>query len=314
MRYTKSAKHETGRCTAGKEKRKWKLPPLKPWRRALLYLSGSMAAAAAILQAARAPLPQAAGYPVYAAAFLLLCGTAVYLQQDVRRLGKKMLFSLIASHPLIGKAYRDYGYRTMLTAGFGTAVNLAFTVCNGVWGIWNRSVWFIAMAVYYSLLGGMRFFSVSSKRRADLEPDREAAFQKEMAVMKRDGMILLLVTGALGAIIFLKIVRNAVTPYSTVLAIATAAYTFYKIIFAVWNMRKVRKLGSPILTAIRNVAFADALVSLFSLQVLMFVSFESKESGSYDKLMNSVTGMAVCLSVVILGLRMVFAPENGKNG
>ena len=170
------------------------------------------------------------------------------------------------------------------------------------------------MAVYYSLLGGMRFFSVSSKRRADLEPDREAAFQKEMAVMKRDGMILLLVTGALGAIIFLKIVRNAVTPYSTVLAIATAAYTFYKIIFAVWNMRKVRKLGSPILTAIRNVAFADALVSLFSLQVLMFVSFESKESGSYDKLMNSVTGMAVCLSVVILGLRMVFAPENGKNG
>ena len=132
--------------------------------------------------------------------------------------------------------------------------------------------------------------------------------------MKRDGMILLLVTGALGAIIFLKIVRNAVTPYSTVLAIATAAYTFYKIIFAVWNMRKVRKLGSPILTAIRNVAFADALVSLFSLQVLMFVSFESKESGSYDKLMNSVTGMVVCLSVVILGLRMVFAPENGKNG
>ena len=58
----------------------------------MLYLSGSMAAAAAILQAARAPLPQAAGYPVYAAAFLLLCGTAVYFQQDVRRLGKKVLF------------------------------------------------------------------------------------------------------------------------------------------------------------------------------------------------------------------------------
>lgn len=303
MRFMKSVKKATGFCID----RKWKMPTLKLWMRVLLYLLGAAAAAAAICQAVFGPVPEMAGYLIYTLAFILVCADVFYLLKDIRLLGKDVLLPLVEANPLTRKAYRDYGYRTILTAGAGTAINFAFTVYNGVWGITNRSVWFITMAVYYSLLGGMRFFSIHAKRKTDLELDYEKAFQDEIAVMKWDGVLLLLMTAALGGIVFLKITRNMVTPYSVELAITTAVYTFYKLSFAVRNMWKVRGLGSPILTAVRNIAFADALVSLFSLQVLMLVSFASESEGRYDVVMNSLTGLAVCIAIILMGIWMVRA-------
>lgn len=283
----------------------WKMPALK-WRmRFLLYLLGAVTAAASVCQAVFSPAPEMAGYLIYALAFVLLCADGFYLSGDIRLLRKNVVLPLIEANPLTRKAYRDYGYRTILTAGLGTAVNLAFTVYNGVWGITNHSVWFITVAVYYSLLGGMRFFSIQAKRKTDLEQDHQKAFQGEIVVMKWDGVLLLLMTTALGSIVFLKITGNVVTPYSAELAITTAAYTFYKLSFAIRNMWKVRGLGSPILTAVRNIAFADALVSLFSLQVLMFVSFDSESDGRYDVAMNSITGFIVCITIILMGIWMV---------
>lgn len=151
------------------------------------------------------------------------------------------------------------------------------------------------------------FFSIHAKRKTNLELDYEKAFQDEIAVMKWDGVLLLLMTTALGSIVFLKITGNMVTPYSVELAITTAVYTFYKLSFAVRNMWKVRGLGSPILTAVRNIAFADALVSLFSLQVLMLVSFASESEGRYEVVMNSITGLAVCIAIILMGIWMVRA-------
>lgn len=296
------------------KKRKWmkkmpalKLPALKLWMRILLYVLCAAAAVISIWQAVFSPAPEIVGYLLYALAFALMCAGGFYLQRDIRLLRKDVLLPLIERNPLTRKAYRDYGYRTLLTAGGGTAINLAFTVYNGAWGIKNHSVWFITMAAYYGFLGGMRFFSVLAKRRADMEQEQEKAFQRETAVMKRDGVLLLLMTTALSGIVFLKVTGNMVTPYSAELAITTAAYTFYKLIFAVRNMLRVRGLGSPILTAVRNIAFADALVSLFSLQVLMIVSFDTESGGTYDILMNSMTGLIVCITVILMGIRMVRA-------
>ena len=305
MKSTKSARRETASCTEGK-KEKRKLPDLKPWAIGL-YLVCAGASAGAILQASLGLLPEAAGYPLYGVAFFLLCASAVYVWRGIRRLRQGVLIPLIEANPLTRRVYRDYGYRTLLTAGLGTAVNLAFMLYNGLWGILNRSLWFVTVAVYYSLLGGIRFFSLQAKRRADREEDRVLAYEQEMAVMRRDGFLLLAATAVLGGMIFLKIAGNMVTPYSQVFAIATAVYTFYKIILAVRNIFKVRRLGSPILTAVRNIALADALVSLFSLQALLLVSFATEESRSFDKLMNSITGLAVWLVVSLLGICMARA-------
>ena len=53
--------------------------------------------------------------------------------------------------------------------------------------------------------------------------------------------------------------------YPGTLVLAVGAYTFYKIIMSVIHMVKAKRLKSPLLVAVRNIGYVDALVSMLSL-------------------------------------------------
>lgn len=57
------------------------------------------------------------------------------------------------------------------------------------------------------------------------------------------------------------------------------------------------------LITIRNIALADAAVSIFSMQRSMLVSFEGMTPENI-RIMNICTGIGVCLLVFLLGLIM----------
>ncbi|MDE6274686.1 MAG: hypothetical protein K2L87_06535, partial [Clostridiales bacterium] len=63
-----------------------------------------------------------------------------------------------------------------------------------------------------------------------------------------------------------------------IMAISTAAYTFYKIIMATYNLIKARKLSNPVTQSLRNLNFADACMSVVSLTVLMISTFDSEDT------------------------------------
>lgn len=63
---------------------------------------------------------------------------------------------------LRSRYFEDYSFRTILTALAAFCINVGYTVYNGVLGILNHSEWFLTMAVYYSLLGIMRYGAVSA--------------------------------------------------------------------------------------------------------------------------------------------------------
>ncbi len=171
-------------------------------------------------------------------------------------------------------------------------------------GIMNQSSWFITMAVYYSLLGIMRYCAVHTERKISRLEDHELIRKKELAVIKIDG-ILLLLNLALSGVVLLTIAEGTAKAYSDIMAISIAAYTFYKIIMAVINMVKVRKMESPILITIRNIGVADALVSMLTLQMTMLVSFQGTDSLDMNR-MNGITGLAVCLLISALGISMIY--------
>ncbi len=54
---------------------------------------------------------------------------------------------------------------------------------------------------------------------------------------------------------------------------------------------------------IRNIGFADALVSILSLQTAMFASFGG--DNEFIRPMNAATGTVVCLMILIMGIRMI---------
>jgi len=61
-------------------------------------------------------------------------------------------------------------------------------------------------------------------------------------------------------------------------------------------------MNSLLLRMIRNIGYADALVSLVSLQTAMFVSFGD---GTDTRTMNLLTGGVVCLMILLMGIYMI---------
>ena len=127
------------------------------------------------------------------------------------------------------------------------------------------------------------------------------------------GILLLVLNFALTGVILLTIAQDTARRYSEIVVISIATYTFYKIIMAVVNMVKVRKMQSPVLITIRNIGVADALVSMLTLQATMLASFQGK-GGLDANRMNAVTGMVVCVLILALGVSMIrYAFKNQKD-
>lgn len=271
----------------------------------LVYISTAAAAVLSIIQAGKQILPWIAGIVVYVLAAVLLTLSCVFFYHDLRENVIKKIFEVIKKNPLGERFLADYTFRTILTTLPAFLINVAYTVYNGVIGIMNQSVWFITMAVYYSLLGIMRYRAVSTGRKISRLDDREQIRKKELSVIKTDGILLLVLNLALSGVVLLTIAQDTAKRYSEIMVISIAAYTFYKITMAVVNMVKVRKRKSPILITIRNIGAADALVSMLTLQAAMFASFQDKNSLNTNQ-MNAITGLSVCILISILGISMIW--------
>ena len=276
----------------------------------LVYISMVGAAVLSIMQAGKQILPRGAGIAVHVLAAVLLTLSCVCVYHDLRENVIKKILEFIKKIPLGERFLADYTFRTILTTLPAFLINVAYTVYNGVIGIMDRSVWFITMAVYYSLLGIMRYRAVSTERKISRLDDRELIRKKEISVIKTDGILLLVLNLSLSGVVLLTIAQDTAKRYSEIMVISIAAYTFYKIIMAVVNLVKVRKMRSPILITIRNIGVADALVSMLTLQAAMLTSFQNENSRNTHQL-NAITGLAVCILISMLGTSMIrYASKN----
>lgn len=273
--------------------------------RFILYLAAIGFSVLSVIQSQDNLLPKIVGILVYVLAAILLTGAFICLYKDLRNGIIEKFLTTVKKNSFGAHFLEDYRFRTILTTMPSFMINVAYTIYNGVIGIMNQSSWFITMAVYYSLLGIMRYCAVHTERKISRLEDHELIRKKELAVIKTDGILLLLLNLALSGVVLLTIAEGTAKTYSDIMAISIAAYTFYKIIMAVIHMVKVRKMESPILITIRNIGVADALVSMLTLQMTMLVSFQGTDSLDMNR-MNGITGLAVCLLISALGISMIY--------
>lgn len=277
----------------------------KEKKKFLIYLGAVVASALSIVQARGGLLPQIAGIAVYILAGVFLVTACIFLVQDLKNGVIEKIVSTIKRNPLGEKFFDDYTFRIILSTMPTFIINVTYTVYNGVLGVIHQSEWFITMAVYYSLLGIMRYHAVHTGRKISRMEDQSLVKKKELSVIKTEGILLLLLNLALSGVVLLTIVQDTAKRYSEIMVITIAAYTFYKIITSVINMIKVRKLQSPILITIRNISVADALVSVLTLQMTMLASFQGRSTLNINQ-MNAMTGMAACILISLLGISMIY--------
>ena len=186
---------------------------------------------------------------------------------------------------------------TVFTAA-SLGINLAWAVANAAMGFVWFSWWFVTMGVYYALLSIMRFALLQIKHRADKN------IADENFAKKFTGVMLVITAVCLAGVVILTVVQGHGTDFGEIAMIAIAAYTFTKITMAIINIAKAGRIPSPVVKTLRNISLADSFVSIYSLQRSMLVTFEGMTAQNI-RLFNTLTGSAVCLLVLLLGINLI---------
>lgn len=207
---------------------------------------------------------------------------------------------LIAKTKTGKKLVSSQRYRIILSATLAFAFNLLYAIYHCVLGILNLSFWFIAMCAFYGILAIMRFSAILCERNHQKLPDNVT----ELFVMKLSGVLLVTLSIVLATVSYISLSQNIAAKHGEIIMITIATYTFYKITMAIVKAIKQHKNPSPLLKTIRNIGYAEVAASILTLQRSMLASFGSMSAGNIH-FMNAVTGAAVCLFVLILGLSMI---------
>lgn len=183
--------------------------------------------------------------------------------------------------------------RVLKLALLSFILNIAYGLYNAALGLATHSWWFITLSAYYIVLSVMRFALLRIKETDD------GVFAKKFT-----GIMLIVLAYTLSGMVILSVVRDRGIKYHEIVMITIALYTFTKIVLAIINLCKAAKSKSNIVVTLRNVSFADALVSIFSLQRSMLVSFPGMAENDI-RLFNILTGSAVCVAVFMSGLNLL---------
>lgn len=242
-------------------------------------------------------------YVLYALSAVLLAYFVyciIYFIPRIKRSAKEQA----QKHEFTRKLFGQYGFRTVAFAVVAFAISIGNAVVNGVLGIVYASLWFIALGAYYLLLSVMRggiLVYHGKKRKTNLEDSPELIKRKEIKTYRTCGILLILLPVALSFAILEMVVSDRAFVKPGIMIYVASAYTFYKIIMSVYNFAKAHKSDDMTVRAIRNVNFADALVSVLALQTAMFHEFSPETGLGYA---NGIMGAIVCVLTVAVGIFM----------
>ena len=172
------------------------------------------------------------------------------------------------------------------------ALNLAYSAYHIGFGVTTHSWWLFTIGIYYVILSIVRF--------AVLCPETQERFAIQFT-----GIMLMILSLPLVGTSILAFVKDRGTVFHMIVMLAIAVYAFTKFTLATINWIKARKSTSAKLIALRNISFADAFASIFSLQRSMLVSFEGMTNTDI-RIMNITLGFGVCIIVFLLGFNLVY--------
>ncbi len=279
-----------------------------------IAIAGSVVAAVMFLTADGNTLADVLCYVLFVVAAILL-GYTVYTVVIYAPVMKSKGKELLQRNRFTAKILEDYGFKTAFFALFSFAVTFAFTVMNTVSAVRYASVWYGALAGYYAILMALRGGTVGAGSVLKRKQGENGTELGEWKIYRAGGACLLVLEVAMAAAVTQLMILGRPTQSGQIMAIANAAYTFYKVSMAIRNLLKARKFRSPLTQALRNYGFADACMSVVSLTVLMISTFsdgaEQMEAMIY---LQATIGFAGCATIIALAtIMLVRACKRIKN-
>lgn len=199
-------------------------------------------------------------------------------------------------HPLVRPLVESREKRFLLSLLRGEIINLGYGVFKTVSGFLLGTAWVWADGLYNLVQGVIQLGQITLHRK-------HLPAEKQWRSYRLCGWMILVLHLTMTGLVFMMIHRGRAEEYPGFMIFATAAFAFYKLISSFINVAKDRKHVSPVDSSVYLLDLTQALFSLFSLQVALLHAFD--DGGVDAKLMNSLTGGAVCLLVMATGVYMI---------
>lgn len=239
-------------------------------------------------------------YVMYVIAFYTLCVLSAFFVRVFPRYYWE-LKTRVHANPLGHRYLTDAAFKTHVSLCASLGVNLLYVALNVLsWGLY-RSMWFVVLAVYYTILAVMRFLLVRYVRGNAIGRNRLG----ELRRAKLCSCILLLVNVALSGAVLMILYRNKGYDYHGILIYVMAMYTFYITTHAIIDLIRYRKYKSPVMTTSKVIALSAALVSMLNLETAMFSQFGQDMSAEHQWLMIALTGAGVSVAVLVMSVCMI---------
>lgn len=225
---------------------------------------------------------------------------------------KEKIITFLKRFKIAENLMGDYGYRTIFFGIISFIVSFGFAIFNGVLGIILHSIWYGAMSGYYIILGLIRMGLMLLSNKAKKQNNEEQKIRyKKLIIFRNCGIAIFILAIAMSIAVTKRLTNGNAEKYAEIMAITYAVYTFYKITLSIINIFKAKNYQDPIVQSLRNINLADALMSLFALQITLVTAFS--EDGFGNATLNNITGIVVCIAVFMIGVGMVVIGQKRLN-
>jgi len=203
-----------------------------------------------------------------------------------------------------GRYLTDPILRAKISLYVSSAINIIYALSYLGGGIFYRSEWTIAIAIYYIVLSLIRFGLVRKERKRLLIEGKNERRRYELRSCYFCGAFMFLLNIAVTILVVQMIWKNKFYDYSGIMIYAQAAYAFYCFTRAIIHLVRYRRMEHPILSAAKVVSMVCALMSILSLQTAMLMQFGS-ENGAFIRIINIFTGSVVCFGTFAMAVWLV---------
>lgn len=220
---------------------------------------------------------------------------------------KQKIKDKLKSHAFTANVMENYDYKTTVYSLVSFTITVAFAIMNLVSAIEYRLVWYGAIAAYYFVLiffrGGILFaYKKCAQKYSHNAEDYDICKWK---IYLASGAFLIILEFAMIGAITQMMLSDRPTQSSEIMAIANAAYTFWKISMSIYNLIKSRKVSNPVTQSLRILNFADSCMSIVSLTVLMLSTFGGLESNTLMLALKATVGFAACVGIIAIASVMI---------
>ena len=257
----------------------------------LVLLLSVVCAAGLVWVFAKGMETQLAAYVLYPLSAYSMTALCVKLPAAIRNAA-----DWLSRHPKLAALLKNEELHFKLGLYFEQFINFAYGIFKIVSGVILGSAWIGCDGIYNFAQAMIQLFQILGRKKA-------GTLAQQWRSYRFCGVLVLLMHLTLTGIVFQMINWNRAEEQGEIMVITTAFFAFYKITTSFISIAKDRKHVHPVDSSIRMLNLAQAIFAIFSLQASMFHTFGTGEE--WEHLLNIITGCAVCLSVVSIGIYMI---------